>query len=77
MVIFHSYVNVYQRVYGITWDYFASTKSMDWFSRENFNRKAPFFNGKIYMVSGSDFPVNQSIDKKIQNSVSSMIWEVP
>ena len=21
---------------------------MDWFSRENFNRKAPFFNGKIH-----------------------------
>jgi hypothetical protein len=39
--------------------------------------KPLFFNGKIYMVSGSDFPVNQSIDKKIQNSVSSMIWEVP
>ena len=36
--------------------------SMAWFSRENFNRKPPYFMGKS-MVSGYDFPLNQSIDQ--------------
>ena len=41
---------------------------MDWL-RENFNRKAPFFLMGKSMVSGSDFPLNRSIESSMFSGI--------